>query len=67
MVVRQSAFMEAVHNAISEHQVNALVIGIPGSTHAVTTTDFLQILILEIRETHQKEVLVVQDGDMTFY
>jgi nucleotide-binding universal stress UspA family protein len=64
MVVRQGAFREAVHNVISEHHVDALVIGAPGSTHAVTTTDFLQSLIQEIRESHQIEVLVVQDGQM---
>ncbi|MBE9523977.1 MAG: universal stress protein [Chloroflexi bacterium] len=64
MVVRQGAFMEAVHDVINEHQVDTLVIGAPGSTHAVTTTDFLQSLIQEIREAHQIEVLVVQDGDM---
>ena len=66
MVVRQGAFTEAVHNVINEHQVDALVIGAPGSTNAVTTTDFLQSLIQEIRESHQIEVLVVQDrtGDV---
>jgi nucleotide-binding universal stress UspA family protein len=64
MVVRQGAFMEAVHNVISEHQVDALVIGAPGATHAVTTTDFLKSLIQDIRETHQIEVLVVQDGEL---
>ena len=64
MVVRQGAFIEAVHDVISEHQVDALVIGAPGATHAVTTTDFLQNLIQEIREAHQIEVFVVQNGDM---
>ncbi len=64
MVVRQDSFMEAVHDVISEHQVDTFVIGAPGSTHAVTTTDFLQSLIQEIREVHHLEVLVVQDGEM---
>ena len=64
MVVRKGDFMEAVHNEISEHQVDTVVIGAPGSTHAVTTMDFLQSLIQEIREAHQIEVLIVQDGEM---
>ena len=64
MIVRQGSFMEAVHDVISEHQVDTFVIGAPGSTHAVTTTDFLQSLIQEIREAHHLEVLVVQDGEM---
>ncbi len=63
-VVRQGAFLEAVNEVIREHQVDTFVIGAPGSTHAVTTTDFLQSLIQEIREAHQIEVLVIQDGDM---
>jgi nucleotide-binding universal stress UspA family protein len=63
-VVRQGSFLETILNVISEHQVDTFVIGAPGSTHAVTTTDFLQNLIQEIREEHQIEVLVVQDGDM---
>ncbi|MBL7164316.1 MAG: universal stress protein [Anaerolineales bacterium] len=63
-VVRQGSFIEAVHNVISEHQVDTFVIGAPGSTRAVTTTDFLQSLIQEIQQAHQIEVLVIQDGDM---
>jgi len=63
-VVRQGSFIETVHNVISEYQVDTLVIGAPGSIHAVTTTDLLQSLIQEIREVHQIEVLVVQNGDM---
>ena len=63
-VVRQGAFLEAVNEVIREHLVDTFVIGAPGSTHAVTTTDFLQSLIQEIREAHQIEVLVIQDGDM---
>jgi len=64
MVLRQGAFREAVHNVIIEHQVDVLVIGAPGSSHAVTTTEFLKSLIHEIRETHQIKVLIVQDGHM---
>ena len=63
-VVRQGAFLEAVNEVIREHQVDTFIIGAPGSTHAVTTTDFLQNLIQEIREAHQIEVLVIQDGSM---
>ncbi len=63
-VVRQGVFLEAVNEVIQEHQVDTLVIGAPGSTHAVTTTDFLQNLIQEIKETHQIEVLVIQDGQL---
>ena len=63
-VVRQGVFLEAVNEVIQEHQVDTLIIGAPGSTHAVTTTDFLQNLIQEIKETHQIEVLVIQDGHL---
>ncbi|MCD6424880.1 MAG: universal stress protein [Anaerolineales bacterium] len=63
-VVRQGVFLEAVNEVIQEHQVDTLVIGAPGSTHAVTTTDFLQNLIQKIKETHQIEVLVIQDGQL---
>ncbi|MBC8332830.1 MAG: universal stress protein [Anaerolineales bacterium] len=63
-IVRHGSFMEIVHNVISEHQIDTLIIGAPGSTHAATTTDFLQSLIQEIQEAHQIEVLVVQDGDI---
>ena len=63
-VVRHGSFIETIHNVISEHQVDTVVIGAPGATHAVTTTDLLQSLVQEIREAHQIEVLVVQDGDM---
>ncbi len=63
-VVRQGAFLEAVNEVIREHQVDTFVIGAPGATHAVTTTDFLQNLIQEVREAHQIEVLVIQDGDV---
>ena len=63
-VVRQGAFLEAVNEVIYEYQVDTFVVGAPGSTHAVTTADFLQSLIQEIREAHQIEVLVIQDGDM---
>jgi len=63
-VVRQGVFLEAVNEVIQEHQVDILVIGAPGSTHAVTTMDFLQNLIQEIKDTHQIEVLVIQDGQL---
>jgi len=63
-VVRQGVFLEAVNEVILEYQVDTFVIGAPGSTHAVTTTDFLQNLIQEIKETHQIEVLVIQDGHL---
>ena len=63
-VVRQGVFLEAVNEVISEHQVDTFVIGAPGSTHAVTTTDFLQNLIQEIKEINQIEVLVIQDGHL---
>lgn len=63
-IVRQGVFLEAVNEVIREHQVDTFVIGAPGSTHAVTTTDFLQNLIQEIKETHQIEVLVIQDGHL---
>lgn len=63
-IVRQGVFLEAVNEVIREHQVDTFVIGAPGSTHAVTTTEFLQNLIQEIKETHQIEVLVIQDGHL---
>ena len=63
-VVRQGVFLEAVNEIIHEHQVDTFIIGAPGSTHAVTTTDFLQNLIREIKETNQIEVLVIQDGHL---
>ncbi len=63
-VVRQGVFLEAVNEVISEHQVDTFVIGAPGSNHAVTTTDFLQNLIQEIKEIKQIEVLVIQDGHL---
>jgi len=63
-VVRQGVFLEAVNEVIQEHQVDTLIIGAPGSTHAVTTKDFLLNLIQEIKETHQTEVLVIQDGHL---
>jgi len=63
-VVRQGSFIDAVHNSINEHQVDTLIFGAPGSTHAVTTTDFLQSLVQEIREAHQIEVVVIQDGEV---
>ena len=63
-VVRQGVFLEAVNEVILEHQIDTLIIGAPGSTHAVTTTDFLQNLIQEIKETHPIEVLVIQDGQL---
>ena len=65
-IVRQGSFMEAVHDVINEHQVDTFVIGAPGATHAVTTTDFLHSLIQEIREKHQLKALVVQDGEMVY-
>jgi len=61
-VVRQGVFMEAVNEVIREHQVDTFVIGAPGSTHAVTTTEFLQNLIQEIKDINHIEVLVIQDG-----
>ena len=63
-VCRQGEFLEAVNEVIREHQVDTLIIGAPGSTHAVTTTDFLQNLIQEIKGTNQIEVLVIQDGHL---
>ena len=63
-VVQQGDFLEAVNEVIREHQVDAFVIGAPGSNHAVTTTEFLQNLIQEIRETNQIEVMVIQDGNL---
>jgi nucleotide-binding universal stress UspA family protein len=63
-VVRQGVFLEAVNEVVQEHQVDTLVIGAPGSTHAVTTTIFLQNLIQAIKETHQIEVLIIQDGQL---
>ena len=63
-IVRQDSFIEAVYNVINEHQVDTLVIGAPGSTHAVTTTDLLQRLVQEIQQAHPIEVLIIQDGEM---
>lgn len=63
-VVRHGAFLEALSEVIKEHQVDILVIGAPGTTHAITTIDFMQNLIMKIKETHQIEVRVVQDGQM---
>jgi len=63
-IVRQGYFIETVHDVISENQVDTLVIGAPGSTYAITTREFLQSLVKEIREEDQIEVLVVQDGDL---
>ena len=63
-VVRQGVFMEAVNEVIREHQVDTFVIGAPGSTNAVTTTEFLQNLIQEIKDINHIEVLVIQDGHL---
>lgn len=63
-IVRQGVFLEAVNEVIREHQVDTLAIGAPGSDHAVTTTNFLQNLIREIKETNKIEVLVIQDGHL---
>lgn len=62
--VRQGAFLEAVNEVIQEKQVDTLIIGAPGSTHAVTTMSFLQNLIQSIKEIHHIEILVIQDGEL---
>jgi len=63
-IVRQGSFIAAVNNAISEYQVDTLAIGAPGVSYAVTTTEFLQNLIQEVRESHKIEALVIQDGEI---
>ncbi len=63
-VARQGVFLEAVNEVIQEHQVDTLIIGAPGSTHAVTTKDFLQNLVGEIKKTNPIEVLVIEDGHL---
>ncbi len=63
-VVRQGVFLEAVNEVIHEQQVDTFVIGAPGSDHAVTTTEFLQNLIREIKDINHIEVLVIQEGHL---
>jgi nucleotide-binding universal stress UspA family protein len=63
-IVRHGSFREAVWTSITELDVDVLVLGAPGNSHAVTTKNLLLDMIGSMTDEFDLEVIVIRDGEI---